>query len=108
MPRKKETGSVPVEVIAEESVMQVKEVKEDEKKVVSKTTSTNMKRKVRVDFPLLNIRTGPGKDHPKTGRYTGVGTFIITKIQKGTGSESGWGKLESGEGWISLDYTKKA
>lgn len=63
--------------------------------------------KVRVDITNLNVRKGPGSNFNKTGLYTGKGIFTITEIQKGEGSDSGWGKLKSGAGWISLDYVKK-
>ena len=63
--------------------------------------------KVRVDIPLLNIRTGPGKIYTKTGFHTGVGEFVITKVEPGEGSEKGWGKLKSGEGWISMDHVER-
>ena len=62
---------------------------------------------VRVTIPNLNIRKGPGFDFDKTGRFTGAGLFTIVETSKGTGSCSGWGKLKSGAGWISLDYTTK-
>lgn len=62
---------------------------------------------VKVDIERLNIRTGPGKNYDKTGKYTGIGTFAITKMTNGEGSDSGWGRLESGEGWISLDYATR-
>lgn len=63
--------------------------------------------RVRVDISDLNIRKGPGTNYPKTGQYTGKGVFTITKESSGKGSSSGWGKLKSGAGWISLDYAKK-
>ena len=63
--------------------------------------------KVVVENPYLVIRTGPGKEYDKTGKHTGIGEFELTKIEKGSGSEAGWGKLKSGEGWISMDYAKK-
>lgn len=62
---------------------------------------------VRVDIARLNIRTGPGTDHSLTGKYTGKGVFTIVEVSNGTGSNSGWGKLKSGAGWISLDYATK-
>ena len=62
---------------------------------------------VRVETPYLNVREGAGTNTPKTGLYTGVGTFTITEIKAGEGSKSGWGKLKSGKGWISLDHTKR-
>lgn len=62
---------------------------------------------VKVDICDLNIRTGPGTNYTKTGECTGTGTFTITEIKEGKGSDTGWGKLKSGAGWISLDYTKR-
>ena len=62
---------------------------------------------VRVDIARLNIRTGPGTDYSLTGKYTGKGVFTIIEASNGTGSNSGWGKLKSGAGWISLDYATK-
>ena len=62
---------------------------------------------VRVDIARLNIRTGPGTDYSLTGKYTGKGAFTIVEVSNGTGSDSGWGKLKSGAGWISLDYATK-
>lgn len=63
--------------------------------------------KVRVDISDLNIRTGAGTGYKKTGRYTGKGVFTIIDIKQGAGSKKGWGKLKSGQGWISLDYCTK-
>ena len=60
---------------------------------------------VRVTIPDLNIRSGPGTDHSKTGKYTGIGVFTIVEVASGKGSKQGWGKLKSNAGWISLDYT---
>lgn len=62
---------------------------------------------VRVDIDALRIRKGPGTNYDPTGRFTGKGVFTITEVKSGTGSKAGWGKLKSGEGWISLDYAKK-
>ena len=41
---------------------------------------------VRVGVPDLNIRTGPGTDFPRTGMFTGIGTFTIVEVKKGKGS----------------------
>ena len=60
---------------------------------------------VQVTITDLNIRKGPGTNYAKTGKYTGKGVFTITEVKSGTGSTTGWGKLKSGAGWISLDYT---
>lgn len=62
---------------------------------------------VQVDIDALRIRTGPGTNYASTGKYTGKGIFTITEVKSGAGSKSGWGKLKSGAGWISLDYAKK-
>ena len=60
---------------------------------------------VQVSVSDLNIRTGPGTNYSKTGKYTGKGVFTIIAEKSGQGSTKGWGKLKSGAGWISLDYT---
>lgn len=62
---------------------------------------------VQVSVSDLNIRTGPGTNYSKTGKYTGKGVFTIVDEKDGQGSTNGWGKLKSGAGWISLDYAKK-
>ena len=62
---------------------------------------------VKVSVSALNIRKGAGTDTAKTGKYTGIGTFTIVEVKSGKGSNTGWGKLKSGAGWISLDYAKK-
>ena len=62
---------------------------------------------VKVEISDLNIRKGAGTDYAKTGKYTGKGTFTIVEVKEGKGSKTGWGKLKSGAGWISLDYAKR-
>ncbi|RGI76372.1 insulinase family protein [Ruminococcus bromii] len=47
---------------------------------------------------------GAGTNYSRTGKYTGKGIFTITEVKNGQGSDSGWGRLKSGAGWISLDY----
>lgn len=54
--------------------------------------------KVRVSIKNLNIRKGPGKEYDRTGEFTGPGIFEISE------RSNGYGKLSSGEGWISLDF----
>jgi len=63
--------------------------------------------RVRVSIPDLNIRKGPGTNTAKIGQFTGAGVFTITEVKDGPGSKTGWGKLKSGLGWISLDYVVK-
>lgn len=62
---------------------------------------------VKVSISNLNIRTGPGKGYGVTGSFTGVGIFTIVEERSGDGSDSGWGRLKSGAGWISLDFATK-
>lgn len=62
--------------------------------------------RVRVSIKNLNIRKGPGTNYEKTGKFTGIGVFTIVEESAGEGAEK-WGKLRSGAGWISLDYTER-
>ena len=62
--------------------------------------------RVHVGIKNLNIRKGPGTNYDKTGKYTGVGVFTIVAESDGEGA-SKWGKLKSGAGWISLDFTER-
>lgn len=65
---------------------------------------------VRVSIPDLNIRKGPGTDHGKTGKYTGIGTFTIVEEADGKGA-SKWGLLKSYQsgrnGWVSLNFAER-
>lgn len=60
---------------------------------------------VRIDATDLNIRKGPGTNYGTNGQ-TGRGSFTIVDEANGPGA-SKWGKLKSGAGWISLDYTRR-
>ena len=62
---------------------------------------------VRINIPDLNIRKGPSTNYARIGQYTGKGVFTIVEVAPGAGSASGWGKLKSGLGWVSLDYCTK-
>lgn len=57
---------------------------------------------VKVTADALNIRRGPGTQHAITGVIKDKGTYTIVDTQ-GT-----WGKLKSGAGWISLNFTDVA
>lgn len=61
---------------------------------------------VRVSISDLNIRKGPGTNYART-QYIPKGVYTIVATSSGKGSTAGWGKLKSGAGWISLDYTSK-
>ncbi len=62
---------------------------------------------VKVSITDLNIRKGPGTDFDRTGQFTGIGVFTIMEVKSGKGSVAGWGRLQSGAGWISLDYATR-
>ena len=59
---------------------------------------------VKVSISDLNIRKGPGTDYART-QFVPVGVYTIVEVKYGKGSTAGWGRLKSGAGWISLDYT---
>jgi len=60
--------------------------------------------KVRINTSVLNIRTGPGTNYGTNGSVKLNEVYTITQTSSGTGANS-WGKLLSGAGWISLDFT---
>ncbi len=62
--------------------------------------------RVRVTTDELNIRKGPGTNYGTNGSIKDKGIYTITAEAEGPGA-SKWGKLKSGAGWISLDYTAK-
>ena len=76
-------------------------------KVVYAPVASDVPFLVKVSITDLNIRTGPGTDHAKTGKFTGIGIFTIVEVKSGKGSTAGWGKLKSGAGWISLAYAER-
>lgn len=61
---------------------------------------------VKVTAGVLNIRKGPGTNYGTNGTIKDKGVYTIVAESTGTGATK-WGKLKSGAGWISLDYTKK-
>ncbi len=61
---------------------------------------------VKVTTDVLNIRKGPGTNYAIVGQIRDRGTYTIVKESSGAGA-SLWGKLKSGAGWISLDYTDR-
>lgn len=74
---------------------------------VKKDESNSETFQVSVNIPNLNIRKGAGINYGVTGKFTGKGIFTIVEVKKGKGSSSGWGRLKSGAGWISLDYATR-
>lgn len=67
----------------------------------SSTSSTKGAYMVKVTADSLNIRKGPSTQYEVVGKITDQGVYTIVDIS-GT-----WGKLKSGIGWISLNYTRK-
>ena len=70
------------------------------------TTPANVPYVVRVTADTLNIRKGPGTNYGVAGAIKDKGAYTIVEEASGTGAKR-WGKLKSGAGWISLDYTQK-
>ena len=54
----------------------------------------------------LNIREWPSTNAPITGQIREAMSLTIVEEASGKGAKR-WGKLKSGAGWISLDYTSK-
>lgn len=72
----------------------------------STTTQTFKPYLVKVTADVLNIRKGAGTNYGKNGAIRDKGVYTIVAESTGKGATK-WGKLKSGAGWISLDYTKK-
>ena len=71
----------------------------------SASTASSLPYIVRVEISNLNIRKGPGTNYGKAGIIP-VGAYTIVEESDGKGA-SKWGRLKSGQGWISLDYVKR-
>lgn len=56
---------------------------------------------VRVTASALNVRKGPGVNYGINACIRDKGVYTIVE------ESNGWGKLKSGAGWISLEYTNK-
>ena len=56
---------------------------------------------VRITADVLNVRKGPGTSYAVATTVKQNEVYTIVEEQ------NGWGKLKSGAGWISLDYTVK-
>ena len=61
---------------------------------------------VRVTTSALNIRKNATIGSLVVGTIKDKGIYTIVEEASGTGAKK-WGKLKSGVGWISLDYTKR-
>lgn len=60
---------------------------------------------VRIAATDLNIRKGPGVNYGTRGHIS-PGSYTIVSEATGAGATK-WGKLKSGEGWVSLDFCRK-
>ena len=58
---------------------------------------------MRVSITDLNIRKESGTDYARA-QYILRRVSTIVAVSSGKGSTTGWDKLNSGAGWISLDY----
>ena len=56
---------------------------------------------VKITADVLNVRKGPGTSYAVATTVKQNEVYTIVEEQ------NGWGKLKSGAGWISLDYTKR-
>lgn len=56
---------------------------------------------VKVTASVLNVRAGAGLNYKVKTTVKRDEVYTIVEVK------NGWGKLKSGAGWISLDYTKK-
>lgn len=55
----------------------------------------------------VRIRSGPGIGYSHVGgKCLGKGVFEIVEISNGPGSDSGWGRLMNGDGWVALDFVE--
>lgn len=59
--------------------------------------------KVRITTTDLRIRKGPGTNNTTVSV---IKPGIYTIVSEATGATL-WGKLKSGQGWVSLDFCKK-
>ena len=70
-------------------------------------TSSSVPYIVRITAKALNVRKGPGTNYSVVKTLVNdQNAYTITEESSGTGATL-WGRLKSGIGWISLDYTKK-
>lgn len=61
---------------------------------------------VRIKSNALNIRKEPTTDSKVMGQLRLNSAYTMVEEKSGKGSKKGWGKLKSGAGWISLDFTE--
>lgn len=89
---------VPVSSLSDEAVESLAKSEVKEVEEVKPVEPVKKIDKVRVSIDNLNIRKGPGMEFDRTGNFTGAGIFTLEE------RKNGYGKLKSGEGWISLEF----
>ena len=62
--------------------------------------------RVKINTAVLNVRKGPGTNYPVTTQVKQGEVYTIVGEEKN--SNTTWGKLKSGAGYISLGYTQRA
>ena len=65
------------------------------------SASTLTPYQVKITADVLNVRRGPGIDYGIATKVRKGGVYTIVE------ERNGWGRLLSGAGWISLEYTKR-
>ena len=55
----------------------------------------------------IKVISQSGHNYKATPTITLKGQFTIVEVREGKGSDAGWGRLKSGAGWISLDFTSR-
>ena len=103
----KKCGIAIAEAVAKCRGLKKKETISKETAIKETATKTFEPYTVKVTAAALNIRKGPGTNYDIAGCITNRGVYTIVGESSGKGSSKGWGKLKSGAGWISLDYTNK-
>lgn len=68
---------------------------------INNVTNNNLSYKVKITADALRCRKGPGTNYAVNSIIKDKGVYTIIE------ERNGWGKLKSGAGWISLDYTSK-
>lgn len=68
-------------------------------------SASSVNYKVKITATELNVRKGPGTDHPVVEKVKKGGVFTIVAEEKN--GSAVWGKLKSGSGYISLAHTQK-
>ena len=98
--RLRDSARIPLRFVGENVVPPPQEAPEPQKDEIKAYT-------IRVTASALNVRKGPGTNYAIVKTLVNdPNVYTIVEEADGVGS-SKWGKLKSGLGWVSLDYTRK-